>query len=387
MLANFTNVLRKNAVYLTGGTVVSLSSVAALYSLESNFSSNGSGLGSLASRILLSPLIGAALSQKLSFENRNHSSEEEQKQQLASTSSSLINPTLEEDLERTVSEAFGGGNGNGIRSNWDSYPSNSHRQEQQTHTPPAIPGSGQRVIYRLIAANTLVYIAWQLPYASVQRVMERWFITSPVVFRADRSRGIASLLLCTYSHSSFFHLLANMAGLYSFGPRIMHWRSSQQTPRLTPFEFMTMYTVSGVLSSLASNVFMLRLGNPRPSLGASGAIFGVLTYYTLAQPESRVLLLFIFNMRSIDALFVATAMNAVLCAQEVRAARNGVRGPLFDGMAHLGGTAVGAIFYYLARERSRARGEGSGSSTQGGSVVARRSIRGGSDVGHGATEI
>jgi len=80
-------------------------------------------------------------------------------------------------------------------------------------------------------------------------------------------------------------------------------------------------------------------------------------------------------------------MNAVLCAQEVRAARNGVRGPLFDGMAHLGGTAVGALCYYLARERSRARGEGSGSGgSQAGSIVARRSMRGGAE-GHGATEI
>jgi membrane associated rhomboid family serine protease len=320
-----------------------LGGASLIYSLDNN---NNSSLSSLASRLLFSHYY----------------------------------PTLEEDLEKVVADAFGNSNSR--------YPSPSPSSPPSSHhTPPAIPGSGQAVINRLIAANSLVYIAWQLPYDSVKRIMERWFVTSPLVFQANRTRGWASLLLCTYSHSSFFHLLANMAGLYSFGPRIMQWRSSQQTPRLTSGEFMIMYTISGIFSSLASNIFMLRLGNPRPSLGASGAIFGVLTYYTLAQPDSRVLLLFIFNMRSIDALFVATAMNAVLCAQEVRASRMGTRGTLFDGMAHLGGTAVGGLFYYLAKERSKRRGEGSGSSNnQSGSIVARRSMRGGEGA-HGATEI
>ena len=352
------------ASFIAGGSAVTLSAAAFYSPLDSNsVSPSGIGLSSLASRLLLYPL----------FEGAGHR-----------TSQAGLFQSLEEDLERTVSEAFGG-NGGGGGSNKGSWGGNSHPSvSSKAQTPPVIPGAGEQVIFRLIAANTLIYFAWQFPAASVQRIMERWFVTSPVVFRANRTRGIASLLLCTYSHSSFFHLLANMAGLYSFGPRIMQWRSSQQTPRLTPIEFMTMYTISGVFSSLASNVFMLKLGNPRPSLGASGAIFGVLTYYTLAQPESRVLLLFIFNMRSIDALFVATAMNAVLCAQEVRAARNGVRGPLFDGMAHLGGTAVGALCYYLARERSRARGEGSGSG--GSQGFARRSMRGGAE-GHAATEI
>ena len=353
------------ASFIAGGSAVTLSAAAFYSPLDSNsVSPSGIGLSSLASRLLLYPL----------FEGAGHR-----------TSQAGLFQSLEEDLERTVSEAFGGNGGGGGGSNKGSWGGNSSSSvSSKAQTPPVIPGAGEQVIFRLIAANTLIYFAWQFPAASVQRIMERWFVTSPVVFRANRTRGIASLLLCTYSHSSFFHLLANMAGLYSFGPRIMQWRSSQQTPRLTPIEFMTMYTISGILSSLASNVFMLKLGNPRPSLGASGAIFGVLTYYTLAQPESRVLLLFIFNMRSIDALFVATAMNAVLCAQEVRAARNGVRGPLFDGMAHLGGTVVGALCYYLARERSRARGEGSGSG--GSQGFARRSMRGGAE-GHAATEI
>jgi len=166
------------------------------------------------------------------------------------------------------------------------------------------------------------------------------------------------MLLSTYSHSSFLHLAANMMGLWSFSPRLMAWRaSSQQAPRLTPSEFLALYTGAGVSASLASNLFMRSLGQPRPALGASGAIFAVLTYYSLSLPDSRVLFLFVFNMSSLDALLGATAVNALLCAQEVRAARLGRAGPLFDGMAHLAGSAVGAAAYYAARARARSRGE------------------------------
>lgn len=35
--------------------------------------------------------------------------------------------------------------------------------------------------------------------------------------------------------------------------------------------------------SLASNLFVAALRAPRPGLGASGAIFGILTYFTLGQ--------------------------------------------------------------------------------------------------------
>ena len=164
-------------VLKTNCSILSLSCGVSLYSFDNN---NNSGLSSLASRLLFSH----------------------------------YHPTLEEDLEKVVADAFSNSNSRYTR------PSKSPSTPSSHHTPPAIPGSGQAVINRLIAANSLVYIAWQLPYDSVKRIMERWFVTSPIVFQANRTRGWASLLLCTYSHSSFFHLLANMAGLYSFGPSI-----------------------------------------------------------------------------------------------------------------------------------------------------------------------
>jgi membrane associated rhomboid family serine protease len=261
--------------------------------------------------------------------------------------------SLEEELQRAVEEAFRDDRGSGAA------PARPPPR-QPPPPPPAISAAAaaQATVWRLALANGLVWAAWQLPHAPTQRVLERWFLSSPVVLLgAGFPRGPASALLSTYSHSSFLHLAANMAGLLSFGPRVMAQRPTQGTPRLSPAEFLALYTAAGVGASAASSLFMAALGSARPALGASGSIFGVLTYYTLCAPDSRVLLLFVFEMSAASALWAATAVNAALCAAEWRASRTGRQGPMIDGMAHLVGSAVGAAGYGLARERSRRRGE------------------------------
>jgi membrane associated rhomboid family serine protease len=271
--------------------------------------------------------------------------------------------SLEEELQRAVEEAFrdeGTSSPPAPRRPASSRPSPSPSPSPSPPPPPSAlsaAAAAQDTVWRLVLANSVVWAAWQLPHAPTQRVLERWFLSSPVILGAGFPRGPASALLSTYSHSSFLHLAANMAGLLSFGPRVMAQRGSQRTPRLSPAEFLALYTAAGVGASAASSLFMAALGSARPALGASGSIFGVLTYYTLCAPDSRVLLLFVFEMSATSALWAATAVNAALCAAEWRASRLGRQGPMIDGMAHLVGTAVGAAGYGLARERSRRRGE------------------------------
>jgi len=266
--------------------------------------------------------------------------------------------SLEDELRRAVEDAFRDAPRPPLPPPAFGAPSPPQQQRPSSSSSSSVGAAASATVWRLVYANGLVWAAWQLPHAPTRRVLERWFLSSPAALLGARfPRGPASALLATYSHSSFLHLAANMAGLLSFGPRVMAQRPSQRTPRLSPGEFLAMYTAAGVGASVASSLFMAALGSARPGLGASGSIFGVMTFYTLCAPDARVLLLFVFEMSAASALLGATAVNAALCAAEWRASRSGRLGPMVDGMAHLAGTGVGAAAYFAAAARARRRGE------------------------------
>jgi membrane associated rhomboid family serine protease len=293
---------------------------------------------------------------------------------------------------------------------------------------------GVRTSFRILFLNVAVYVAWKLPISRLQYFMSSWFMTQGAA-RYDSPvsplRTLARSFLSTYSHSSFLHLAANMLALLSFSPRCMDGRETVRTPKLSPLDFMAFYTAAGVAAGLGSTAFSSRLGTGRPGLGASGSIFGGLTYYALSYPDSRVLFLFVFEMSSETALAGATALNLFLAGKEYMAARGkGARAgrppppfftvylaapppsppktyprptlpaiplppppfpqrtagpPIMDGMAHLIGTAVGYAVFKLAQQRaarrkseSRQRAGGGGRGTKNGYTVTITQPPGGS---------
>jgi membrane associated rhomboid family serine protease len=94
-----------------------------------------------------------------------------------------------------------------------------------------------------------------------------------------------TLLTSMFMHGGFAHLFGNMLFLWIFGDNIEH--------RLGHVRYLIFYLVCGVIASLA-HVFTTALlaTDARsllvPSLGASGAISGVLGGYILLYPHRRV---------------------------------------------------------------------------------------------------
>jgi rhomboid-like protein len=66
-----------------------------------------------------------------------------------------------------------------------------------------------RVCMQLVAVNTVVFVAWQVPRISA--FMDRYFLQNPL---SGRSIG---LLTSVFSHRSLVHLAFNMIALSSFG--------------------------------------------------------------------------------------------------------------------------------------------------------------------------
>ena len=91
-----------------------------------------------------------------------------------------------------------------------------------------------------------------------------------------------TLLISMFMHGGWAHILGNMLFLWIFGDNI--------EDRLGHLRYLIFYLVCGVLASLAHVFTTVAFGsNPLvPSLGASGAISGVLGGYILLFPRRQV---------------------------------------------------------------------------------------------------
>ncbi len=161
------------------------------------------------------------------------------------------------------------------------------------------------VTYGLIAANVLVFI-YQLTLTPQQ--LESFFFAWAVVPRelSESFRGAAgssglpewiTLITSQFLHGGFLHIAGNMLFLWIFGNNV--------EDRLGHIKFVIFYIACGVLAALSQWFFSA--GSNVPSLGASGAIAGVMGAYILRFPQARVLTIiplgFIFLPVRIPAIF------------------------------------------------------------------------------------
>jgi membrane associated rhomboid family serine protease len=95
------------------------------------------------------------------------------------------------------------------------------------------------------------------------------------------AQQVFALVSFMFLHGGFLHLLGNMWSLYIFGDNV--------EDHLGPFRFLAFYLLCGLVSGLAH-----MLSNPLsniPTVGASGAIAGVMGGYFLLFPSARILTL------------------------------------------------------------------------------------------------
>lgn len=97
--------------------------------------------------------------------------------------------------------------------------------------------------------------------------------------RFIEGKSYYALITSMFLHGGMMHLSGNMLFLYIFGDNVedMCGRSS----------YLSFYLLSGVGATLTHLVF--NLGSKIPSVGASGAISGILGAYILLFPSARIL--------------------------------------------------------------------------------------------------
>lgn len=160
---------------------------------------------------------------------------------------------------------------------------------------------------------------------------------------------IAPLLSSMFLHGGWVHLLGNMWVLWIFGDNV--------EDRLGHLHYLGFYLLSGFAAALLHIV--TNLHSTMPTIGASGAIAGVMGAYFVLYPRSRVLTLIpwifiqIVEMPTVVLLgfwFVMQLFSAGAIAVTANSGGGGGGGVAFA--AHIAGFLVGMAGVLVFRNRA-----------------------------------
>lgn len=206
------------------------------------------------------------------------------------------------------------------------------------------------VNWMLIASNLLIFffLAAQGRFADMY---VRLFGLIPARLLADPGPpALLTLFTSMFLHGGWAHLISNMLALYIFGDNV--------EDRMGSGRYLLFYLLSGLAAAFIHIAF-----NPDsrlPTVGASGAISGVLAAYLILFPTSRVItlipLFFLPWFVEIPALFylgfwfISQLLNGFLTIATGAQAFGGVA-----WWAHVGGFIAGLLLtpFFIRRRYVR----------------------------------
>ncbi|WP_241544368.1 rhomboid family intramembrane serine protease, partial [Xanthomonas translucens] len=144
------------------------------------------------------------------------------------------------------------------------------------------------VTQALLIGNVAVFLLQLLLGDDTFAPFMLWPISNFDAFSPGQNFQIWQLLTYGFLHGGFSHLLFNMLALYMFGgPLEQTWGNKR---------FLTYYLVcvagAGLCQVLVGWWAVSNGGDPYPTLGASGGVFGLLLAFGMLFPNQRVMLLF-----------------------------------------------------------------------------------------------
>jgi membrane associated rhomboid family serine protease len=224
------------------------------------------------------------------------------------------------------------------------------------------------VNYILIAINVLVFVLFQglgsnerftYAFSTVpEEIVTGRDVARPVVVEAGGQRGTIplqptpgsvylTLLTSMFMHGSIMHIVGNMLFLWIFGDNV--------EIALGRMRYLIFYLVCGIIAGLSHVFVTVALGsNPYiPSLGASGAISGVLGAYLVLFPRNPVRVLLFRVITTVPAI---VAIGLWFLLQLFEGYFSGPGGGGVAYAAHVGGFIAGLVlvkFFTIGRGTNR----------------------------------
>jgi membrane associated rhomboid family serine protease len=192
----------------------------------------------------------------------------------------------------------------------------------------------------IIGLNALAWIVeLSLPREALPVFLEVYGVV-PADFHAP------TLVSSMFLHGSWSHVIGNMWYLWIFGDNV--------EDRLGHGRFIFFYLLCGIIAAFGQ--IAMDPASTLPTIGASGAIAGVMGAYFVFYPRSRVLTLIplffwweIFELPALVLLgfwFLMQLFSAGAIAATAHSAGGGVA-----FMAHVAGFAAGMIAAFALRQR------------------------------------
>jgi membrane associated rhomboid family serine protease len=202
-----------------------------------------------------------------------------------------------------------------MRPNWDNSHGGYYQPAGRFHIPPGVKylliANGAFFILQLILKAPLVARFGLTPYLVLHEL------------------ALYQLVTYMFLHGGLFHILINMFILWMFGQELeLTWGLRQ---------FLWYYFLTGVSGGLFTVGF--QPNSVIPTIGASGAIYGLLVAYALMWPNRMMYLYFLIPVKVKYAVILFVGL-------EFLASFNGNT----DGighLAHLGGAVIGFLYLKL----------------------------------------
>lgn len=125
------------------------------------------------------------------------------------------------------------------------------------------------------------------------------FGTTPSLVWQQEGGNAVTAVTYMFLHGGLLHLLGNMLSLWVFGRRVEDLTG--------PWRFLAFYLVCGLTANILSTI--VRSDSTVPTIGASGALYGVMAAYLMLFPKGRIRVLFflwllpIFNTPIFNAVW------------------------------------------------------------------------------------
>ena len=189
-----------------------------------------------------------------------------------------------------------------------------------------VPVAVKNIIWICVGMSVLTYLN--------EPLMARLFALNPITFITKPWQ----LVTYMFMHGGFGHLFFNMYTLYIFGSVLERvWGTKK---------FLLFYFVTGVGAALVHIVVQYLTGSFALTVGASGAIYGILTGYAMLYPDSVLTLL--FPPISLKAKWFVLIFAGIELLLGVTGTQAGVA-----HFAHLGGLIFGLLLMLYWKKKHR----------------------------------